>query len=74
MLDLYTETKQWKKAVETIERFVALEPDPLRKGAYYHAAATLCRDELKSLDEAVDYYNSALDSFFAQPEQARPSR
>ena len=40
-----------------------------RKGAYYHAAATLCRDELKSLDEAVDYYDCALDSFFAQPEQ-----
>ena len=69
LLELYTETKQWKKAVETIERFVALEADTVRKGAYYHAAATLCRDELKSLDEAVDYYNRALDSFFAQPEK-----
>ena len=38
LLDLYTETKQWKKAVETIERFVALESDAVRKGAYYHAA------------------------------------
>ena len=28
VLDLYTETKQWKKAVETIERFVALEQRP----------------------------------------------
>jgi lipopolysaccharide biosynthesis regulator YciM len=27
VLDLYTETKQWKKVVEIIERFVALEPD-----------------------------------------------
>jgi golgin subfamily B member 1 len=69
LLDLYTETKQWKKAVETIERFVALETDTVRKGAYYHAAATVCRDELKSLDEAVDYYNRALDSFFAIPER-----
>ena len=47
ILDLYTETKQWKKVVETIERFVALESDPIRKGAYHHAAATICRDELK---------------------------
>src|SRR4029079_440191 len=31
--------------------------------------ATVCRDELKSLDEAVDYYNKALDSFFANPER-----
>jgi tetratricopeptide (TPR) repeat protein len=69
VLDLYTETKAWKKAVETIERFVALETDTVRKGAYYHAAATVCRDELKSLDEAVDYYNKALDSFFAVPER-----
>lgn len=69
LLELYSETKQWKKAVETIERFVALEADSQRKGAYYHAAATLCRDELKSLDEAIDYYNLALDSFFAQPER-----
>jgi len=69
VLDLYTETKQWKKAVETIERFIALEPDSVRRGAYYHAAATVCRDELKSLDEAVDYYGRALDAFFSQPEK-----
>ena len=71
LLDLYIDTKQWKKAVETIERFVALEQDPFKKGLYFHAAATLCRDELKSLDEAVDYYDCALDSFFAEAEQAR---
>jgi len=69
VLELYTETKQWKKAVETIERFIALESDPVRRGAYYHAAATLCRDELKSLDEAVDYYNKALDNFFENPDR-----
>src|SRR5258706_9879012 len=69
VLDLYTETKQWKKAVETIERFIALEPDTVRRGADYHAAATVCRDELKSLDEAVDYYGRALDAFFSQPEK-----
>jgi tetratricopeptide (TPR) repeat protein len=69
VLDLYTETKQWKKAVETIERFISLEADPVRRGAYYYAAATVCRDELKSLDEAVDYYNRALDNFFSVPEK-----
>jgi tetratricopeptide (TPR) repeat protein len=67
LLDLYIDHKQWKKAVETIQRFVALEQDPFRKGVYFHAAATLYRDELKSLDEAVDYYDCALDSFFTDP-------
>ncbi|MGE3768525.1 MAG: tetratricopeptide repeat protein, partial [Kofleriaceae bacterium] len=67
VLDLYTDQKQWKKVVETIDRFIALENDNIRKGAYYHASATIYRDELKSLDEAVDYYGRALDSFFADP-------
>jgi len=69
LLDLYTEQKMWKKVVETIDRFIALESDGIRKGAYYHAAATIYRDELKSLDEAVDYYNRALDSFFGNPDK-----
>ncbi len=69
VLDLCTETKQWHKAVETIHRFVALESDPFRKGLYFHASATLCRDELKALAEAVDYFDCALDSFFAQPDR-----
>jgi tetratricopeptide (TPR) repeat protein len=67
VLDLYTETKQWKKVVETIERFIAMEQDSVRRGAYYHAAATIQRDELKSLDEANDYYARALDNFFENP-------
>ena len=69
VLDLFIETKQWRKAVEIIERFIAVESDSFRKGVYFHAAATLCRDELKSLDEAVDYYDCALDCFFSQPER-----
>jgi tetratricopeptide (TPR) repeat protein len=69
LLDLYSETKQWKKAVEVIERFIALENDPLRRGPYYQAAATICRDELKALDEAVDYYNKALDNYFTSAER-----
>ena len=69
VLDLYIETQQWRKAVEVMERFVARERDPFRRGVYFHAAATVCRDELKSLDEAIDYFACALDSFFAQPDQ-----
>ena len=69
LLDLHTEAKQWKMAVETIDRIAALESDAFKKGVYFHAAATLCRDELKSFDEAVDYYGRALDSFFVQPER-----
>ncbi|HET9990580.1 MAG TPA: tetratricopeptide repeat protein, partial [Kofleriaceae bacterium] len=69
LLDLCIDAKQWKMALEVIERFVALETDPFKRGVYYHAAGTLCRDELKQLDDAVDYYSCALDSFFSQPDQ-----
>jgi tetratricopeptide (TPR) repeat protein len=72
VLDLYTETEQWKKAVETILRFVELEKDPLRKGAYYQAAGIICRDKLKALDEAIDYFNVALDNFFADGSEKIP--
>ncbi|GAB4564002.1 MAG: hypothetical protein Tsb0020_13700 [Haliangiales bacterium] len=66
VLDLYTETKQWRLAVDTIERFVSMEANPLYKGSYYHAAGSICRRELKALDEAISYYNLALDNFFAE--------
>ena len=68
-LDLYIETKQWRFAVDVIARFIALETDSFHRGVYFHAAATLCRDELKSVDEAIDYYACALDSFFSVPER-----
>src|SRR5690606_27934636 len=71
-LDLFSETKQWKKAVETIQRFVDLEQDPLRKGFYYQAAGTICRDELKALDEAIEFYNKALDNFFHEGSEQLP--
>jgi tetratricopeptide (TPR) repeat protein len=67
VLDIYTETKQWKKVVETIQRFIDLETDAVRRGSYYLAAGTIARDELKASDEAIDYYNLALDNFFGDP-------
>jgi tetratricopeptide (TPR) repeat protein len=69
VLDLYIDSKQWRAAVEIIERFIALESDAFRKGVYAHAAATICRDELKSLDEAVDYFDCALDGFFSESDR-----
>ena len=64
VLELYTTTEQWKKAVEVIEQFTKLEKDALRRGSYFQAAGTICRDKLKSHDQAVEYYDQALNSFF----------
>lgn len=73
LLDLYTETEQWKKVVETIEKFIELERNPVRKGSYYQAAGTICRDKLKALDEAIEYYNKSLDSYFLEPDKLTKS-
>ncbi|HEY2747043.1 MAG TPA: hypothetical protein VGL86_20615 [Polyangia bacterium] len=69
VLDLYSETKQWKKAVEIIQQIADLEKDPIRRGKYYHAAARILRDEVKSTDDAIDMFNNALDQYFAAPDK-----
>ena len=70
VLDRYTETKNWKKAVEIMGRFAELESKSLRRGKYYYAAGVISRDEVKSLDDAVDYFNKALDSYFETADDA----
>ena len=67
VLDLYSNTAQWKKAIEVIDRLASLEKDPIKKGKFFHAAARIQRDEVKSLDDAVDYFNQALDLYFSNP-------
>ncbi len=69
VLDLYSETKQWKKAVEIIVQIADLERDPIRKGKYYHAAARILRDEVKSADEAIEFFNQSLDFYFQAPDK-----
>src|SRR5262249_43526786 len=43
--------------------------DPIRKGKYFHAAARILRDEVKSADEAIDTFNQALDLYFEASEK-----
>jgi golgin subfamily B member 1 len=68
ILEVYTETKQWKKAVEIMLRFAELETDMFRRGKYYYAAGVTSRDELKAHDESVEQFNMALDAYFQDPD------
>ncbi len=66
LLDLFGETKQWKKAVEILLKLADLEKgDDLGKkrvrAKYLEAAGNIARDELHATDEAVELYNQALD-------------
>lgn len=68
VLELYTETRQWQSVVDVLQRFVELEKSPVRRGKYHEATAKIFRDELKQPDDAMDYFNRALDAFFEKPE------
>jgi tetratricopeptide (TPR) repeat protein len=74
LLDRYSETKNWKAAVQIMVRFAELEKDTIRKGKYYYAAGVTSRDELKSSDEAIEHFNQALDAYFADPERVKPDQ
>lgn len=61
LLDLFSETKQWKKAMEILGKLADLETGKV-KARYLVAAGNIANYELHSTDEAVDLYNNALDS------------
>ena len=73
VLDLYTETKQWKKAVEIITSSPSSRTES-RKGSYQVRGRQHRHYELKSTDEAVEIYNQALDEDPGRSEGVRAHR
>jgi tetratricopeptide (TPR) repeat protein len=60
VLDLFTETKQWKKGVEILLKLAGLETGKLR-AKYLEAAGNITNYELHAADDAIELYNQALD-------------
>ncbi|HVZ74315.1 MAG TPA: tetratricopeptide repeat protein [Polyangia bacterium] len=61
LLDLFSDTKQWKKAMEILGKLAELDTGKV-KARYLVAAGNIANYELHSTDEAVELYNTALDS------------
>ena len=61
LLDLFSETKQWKKAIEILLKLAELESGKV-KSKFLVAAGNIANYELHSTDDAVDFYNQALDA------------
>lgn len=61
LLDAYTEQRQWRRAVETLDQLADGETSPERRSRYRYAAAVIARDELHDLDLSVDKFNATLD-------------
>ena len=61
LLEAFTEQRQWRRAVETLDQLSGLEDSPARRARFHYTAAVIARDELGDVDLAVDKLNAALD-------------
>jgi tetratricopeptide (TPR) repeat protein len=61
LLDAYTEQRQWRRAVETLDQLADGESAPVRRAKYRYAAAVIARDEVGDLELAVERFGAALD-------------
>jgi tetratricopeptide (TPR) repeat protein len=71
LLELYSEEKQWRRAVDIVRRLVDMTREPAHRAKYYYAAAVICRDEIgePAHEEALELMSLALDE---DPETIKP--
>ena len=60
LLQLYQQTKNYERMIDTIQAIADLETNPERKARYLYTMAQLYRDQ-NELDRAVELFNEALD-------------
>src|SRR5690606_21316104 len=60
-LELYTETKQWRRAIDMLAALAGTENEARRRAKYHYAAAVIARDELGDPDLAVEQFGRSLD-------------
>ncbi|MCC6214783.1 MAG: tetratricopeptide repeat protein [Polyangiaceae bacterium] len=61
LLELYQESKDWQRVVDTIQAIADLEQRPEIKSRYFFTMAQLYRDKIEDFDRAVELFNEALD-------------
>ena len=61
LLEAYTELKQWRKAIETLDALSGHETSPKVRARYHYTAAVIARDELPDHELAVEKLHAALD-------------
>ncbi len=60
-LALLTKQKQWRQAVDILDELSKSETTAKRRAKFHYAAAVICRDEMRDVDLAVDFFTKALD-------------
>ncbi len=67
LLEAFTEQRQWRRAIETLDQLSAQETATDRRARFHYTAAVIARDELGDADLAVEKFNAALDDAPATP-------
>jgi len=61
LMQLYSEDKDWAKLVETVLRLAEFVKDEKQRAKYLHTAAMVSARELGEVDEALEYYELAIE-------------
>ena len=61
LLELLTETKQWKQSVQLLSRLAELT-EPESRAPYYVAAGNILSEEMNAVPEAIDAFERAMDA------------
>ncbi|HEV7557796.1 MAG TPA: tetratricopeptide repeat protein, partial [Kofleriaceae bacterium] len=61
LLEAYSEQRQWRKAVETLDQLAGMETSAERRARFHYTAAVIARDEVGDADLAVEKFYAALD-------------
>ncbi len=61
LLEAFTERREWRKAIETLDSLSALETSPDRRARFHYTAGVIARDELRDGELAVEKFHAALD-------------
>lgn len=62
LMPLYQTTKQWQNVVDVVVRVCEMEESKEKLGRLYYTIAVIYRDEIKSAENAVEYFNKSLDN------------
>jgi len=65
LVELYSTSERWKKAVDSVVRLADVEPDQTVRSKYLYSAAVISRDKVGEMDDAIQYFDSALDAEFS---------
>ena len=61
LMQLYSEEKDWAKLVDVVLRLADFVEDPKQRAKYMHTAATIASRQMQKVDQALGFYERAIE-------------